>query len=126
MKLSQNVYDTLQWVVRVFIPLFIAFYIGLGQFAPVPAPEQVAGVLGLFAVFLGGLLTKSSADFKKNNEPHAGFIQQTGVDPDTGNPDLALTLTKLPGELVGKKTVTFAVDKPPLAPSANPPVSDPT
>ena len=127
MKLSQATYDTLQWVVRVFIPLFVTFYVGLAQFVEVPAPAKVAGVLGLVAVFLGGLLTKSSSDFKKNNEPHAGYLQQTGFDPTTGNPDLALTLTKLPQDLVGKKTITLAVDSPPAAmPPADGPVGDRT
>lgn len=125
MKLSQNVYDNLQWVVRVFIPLFITFYVGLDQFVDVPSPAKVAGVLGLLAVFLGGLLTKSSADFKKNNEPHGGYIQQVGSDPETGMPELALTLTQLPQDLVGKKTVTLKVDSSSPATPADPPVSDP-
>lgn len=131
MKLSQAAYDGLQWVVRVFIPLFITFYVGLDQIVPaVPATKEVAGVLGLLAVFLGGLLTKSSLDFKKNNEPHGGYIQQTGLDPDTGMPEIALTLTQLPQDLVDKKTVTLKVDKSqavmlPAEPPADPPVSDP-
>lgn len=112
MKLSQTVYDNLQWVVRVFIPLFITFYVGVDQFFNLPKETEVAGVLGLAAVFLGGLLTKSSSDFKKHNEPHAGYIQQTGVDPDTGIPDLGLTITKLPQELLDKDTITLKVDTP--------------
>jgi hypothetical protein len=128
MKLSQNVYDTLQWIVRVFIPLFVTFYVGLAQFVSVPAPTQVAGVSGLVAVFLGGLLTKSSSDFKKNNEAHAGYLEPTGIDELTGNPDVKLTFAKLPQELLGNETVTFKVQSPPTVvspPPADPPVSDP-
>lgn len=112
MKLSQAAYDRAQWFIRIFIPAFITLYIGVDQFVNLPKETEVAGIAGLLAVFLGGLLAKSSADFKKNNEPHAGFIQQTGVDPDTGNPDMALTFTKLPQELLGKKTITLNVDTP--------------
>lgn len=128
MKLSQATYDTLQWVVRVFIPLFVTFYVGLGTFVPIPYEKEVAGILGLFAVFLGSLLTKSSMDFKKNNEPQAGYLQATGVDDLTGNPDVKLTFAKLPQELLTNETVTLKVGPPPpaMTPPQDGPVSDPT
>lgn len=113
MKLSQSAYDAGQWVIRVLIPAFITLYIGVDQFVDLPKETEVAGVAGLLAVFLGALLTQSSNTFKKENEPAAGFIQQTGVDPDTGIPDLGLTVTKLPDELLAKKTITFRVGSPP-------------
>lgn len=113
MKLSQSTYDSLQWVIRVFIPAFITLYIGVDQFVDLPKETEVAGIAGLLAVFLGGLLVQSSAAFKKENEPAAGYIRQTGVDPDTGIPDLGLTVSKLPQELLEKKTVTFHIDSTP-------------
>lgn len=112
MTLSQTMYDRLQWVIRIFIPAFIAFYVAADQFVNLPKVTEVAGVAGLLAVFLGALLQKSTQDFKKTNEAEAGFLQQTGVDPDTNIPSLGLTITKLPQELLGKKTITLRVDNP--------------
>lgn len=117
MKLSQSTYDALQWVIRIFIPAFIALYIGADSFLNLPKETEVAGVAGLLAIFLGALLQKSTSDFKKNNEAEAGFIQQQGVDPDTLNPNLSLTLTKLPQDLLGKKTITLKVDSPAVMPA---------
>lgn len=112
MKLSQTAYDRLQWVIRIFIPAFIAFYVAADQFVNLPKETEVAGIAGLLAVFLGAVMQKSTQDFKKNNEAEAGFIHQNGVDPDTLNPNLGLTLTKLPQDLLGKKTITLKVDSP--------------
>lgn len=109
MKLSQSAYDSLQWVIRILIPAFITLYIGVDQFVDLPKETEVAGIAGLVAVFMGALLAQSSAAYKRENEPAAGYIQQTGADPDTGIPDIGLTVTKLPDELLGKKTVTFHV-----------------
>lgn len=117
MNLSQTAYDRLQWVIRIFIPSFVALYVGVDQIVGLPKAVEVAGVSGLLAVFLGGLLQKSTADFKKTNEAEAGFLQQTGVDPDTGIPSLGLTITKLPQELLGKKTITLQVDNPHPSPT---------
>lgn len=116
MKFSQSTYDSLQWVIRVFIPAFITLYIGVDQFVNLPKETEVAGIAGLLAVFLGGLLVRSSATYKKENEPAAGYLTKTGVDPDTGIPDLGLTITKLPEELLGKKTVTLHVENPTVPP----------
>jgi len=118
MKLSPAVYDTLQWVIRIFIPAFIALYVGVDQYVNLPKEGEVAGVAGLISVFLGALLVKSTSEYKKTNEPEAGFLQQTGIDPETGIPGLGLTITKLPQELLGKETITLKVDNPhPLPPA---------
>lgn len=112
MKFSQSTYDFLQKLVRVGLPGLATLYLGFADLWNLPNAIEVAGSLTLLAVFLGSLLTKSSADFKRTNEPAAGFVQQTGVDPDTGIPSLALTLSKLPQELLDKKTITLKVDNP--------------
>lgn len=117
MNFSEPTYDFLQKVVRVALPGLATLYLGLADFWGLPKPVEVAGSLTLLAVFLGGLLTKASSDFKRDNEAEAGFVQQTGVDPDTGIPNLALTLSKVPQELLDKKTITLKVASP-----ANPPV----
>lgn len=115
MLLSQPVYDKMKWFVQILLPAFGSFYFGLSDVLELPAALQVVGVCSLLAVFLGTILGISSNQYKKVNEPEAGFLQQVGVDPDTGNPDLALTLTKTPQELLNNRTITLKVDNPPVA-----------
>lgn len=112
MNLNQAAYDKLKWFVQVVLPAFGALYFGLSDLWGLPYALQVVGTASVVAVFLGAILGISSMNYKKQNEPNGGFIQQTGVDPDTGIPDLGLTLTKLPEELLGKKTITLHVDAP--------------
>ena len=113
LQLSQKAYDNGQWFVRIFIPAFIAFYVGVDQFVNLPHEAEVAGVSGAFAVFLGGLLQTSSTQFKKNNELDGGTLYPKGTDPDTGIADLGLLVNKLPNELLANKTVTFKVGELP-------------
>ncbi len=128
MTLSQSAYDKAQWFIRIFIPSFVALYVGVDQFVNLPKELEVAGVSAVLAVFLGGLLTKSSSDFKKTNEADAGTISSTGADPDTGIPGLGLVITKLPQELLTKNTITLKVDHtagpPPVLDEPSPPVDN--
>lgn len=72
MTLTNKVYDTLQWVCRIFIPAFITLYIAInGVFISngltgLPYPEVVTGITAAVNVFIGALMTKSSSDFKNS------------------------------------------------------------
>lgn len=111
MKLSPSNYDFAQKLVRLVLPGLAVLYSGLAVFWGLPKAPEVAGSIALLSVFLGTLLAKSSADFKKNNEADAGVLQQTGVDQDTGHPDIGLIINQMPADLLENETVTFKVDK---------------
>lgn len=113
MQLSEKNYNLAKWIVTIVLPAFGAFYAGLAQLVGAPYGLEVVGVTSLLAVFLGAVLGVSNANYKKANEAHAGFITPTGTDPVTGHPDLAMTITKDPAELVNKDSITFKVGQPP-------------
>ena len=112
MTLSNKTYDTLKWVAQILLPALGALYFALSDLWNLPKVTEVVGTIVAVDTFLGVLLGITAAGYKKLNDPHAGFLQQTGVDPHTGMPDLGLTLTKTPSELLGKKTITLHVDNP--------------
>lgn len=72
MTLTNKVYDTLQWVCRIFIPAFITLYIAINGvlisngLTGLPYPEVVTGIVAAVNVFIGALMAKSSSDFKNS------------------------------------------------------------
>lgn len=112
MTLSNKTYDTLKWIAQILLPALGALYFALSDLWSLPKVAEVVGTIAAVDAFLGVLLGVTATGYKKTNDPNAGFLQQTGVDPHTGMPDLALTLTKTPSELLGKKTITLHVDNP--------------
>lgn len=126
MTLSKSAYDKGQWFIRIFIPAFITFYVGVDQFVNLPKEAEVAGVAGLLAIFLGALLQSSSNTFKRENEANGGTFQIKGID-ENGMPHLGMDVAADPAELMGKKTITMVIDKPPVyeTPSSVP-VDQPT
>lgn len=72
MTLTNKVYDTLQWVCRIFIPAFITLYIAINGvlisngLTGLPYPEVVTGIFAAVNIFIGALMAKSSSDFKNS------------------------------------------------------------
>lgn len=118
MQVSNKLYDRLSFVAKVFLPALATLYFALSQTWGFPKGEEVMGTITAIDVFLGVLLLKMAGDYKKTNEPAAGYLTQTGVDPDTTMPNLGLTITKTPDELLENETVTFKVGEPPARPPA--------
>lgn len=112
MTLNNKTYDALKWVAQILLPALGALYFLLADLWNLPKVTEVVGTIAAVDTFLGVLLGITAAGYKKTNEANAGFLQQVGVDPHTGIPDLGLTLTKLPSELLEKKTITLHVDNP--------------
>lgn len=112
MNLSNKTYDSLKWVAQILLPAVGALYFLLSDLWGLPKVQEVIGTIAAVDTFLGVLLGIQASGYKKANEANAGFIQQVGVNPHTGIPDLGLTLTKLPAELLEKKTITLHVEDP--------------
>ena len=69
MTLSNKTYDILQWIVRIFIPAFIALYVGISTvltsngLTGLPYPEVVTGIIAAIGVFIGALMNNSAKNY---------------------------------------------------------------
>lgn len=115
------VYDKLKVLVQVVLPGVITLYTALAGLWEWSNTLQVVGTLGALNTFLGLLVGASSSKFNaaqaiKAERKQAGFISATGgFNELSGHPDLALTLTKDPAEILEKGEVTLKVGPPPPA-----------
>lgn len=118
MKFSNKAYDSLKFVALILLPALAVLYFGLGQEWGWPSTGKVVASITLLDTFLGALLQISTSKF--NNEPQAvvGYLDSNGVDPDTGIPHLALTVTTHPSEILNAEHAILKVGPPP-PPGAN-------
>lgn len=112
MKLTNKTYDALKWIAQILLPALATLYFAIAAIWGLPAAEQVVGTIAAVDAFLGVLLGISAK----------GYVQKTGVlaatdgsitIDQTGLKDrLTFTLNSDNiGDLVGKKSVVFMVNK---------------
>jgi len=65
MKLSNQVYDILKWVVMICIPALTTAYVGLASVWGWPYAEEVAKTSAVICTLLGALLGISTAQYNK-------------------------------------------------------------
>ena len=82
MKLTNNAYDVLKWVVMIFLPALGSFYFGLAQFWDLPYVTEVVGTITLSITFLGGLIGLSSRTYNKDNPDYDGELVVDKDDPE--------------------------------------------
>ena len=110
MQLTGKAYDVVRWTAQILLPALASLYFGLSQILGLPGGEEVVGCLALVTTFLGTLLGVSAANYRKNNEPQAGYLTEVGKD-ENGMPHLAATFVKTPDQLLSNDTVTFKIQK---------------
>lgn len=115
MKISSSTYDKLKFVALIVLPALAAFYLGFGNLWEFPETEKVATSIMLVDGLLGALLQIDNARFKKDPQRLDGYLGSTGVDPDTGIPDLQLVVTTDPRELVKSKNAILKIGLPPAS-----------
>lgn len=113
MQLNDKFYNFMKWLVLICLPAFSAAYFSLSDLWGLPKAFEVVGTIAVIQTLLGTLVGVSSYNYSKTTERHAGVIAHTGDNVDTGIPDLALTVTKDPRDLVAKKRVVFEIQPPP-------------
>lgn len=116
MLISNNkTYDVLKFIALVLLPALGTFYLGLGQIFHIPKTDEVVATVVLLDTFLGTVLQFSSVKYnRQDHEPEiAGYLGGTGVDPDTGLPDIRLTITKDPREVVRGEYARLKIGTPP-------------
>ena len=65
MKLKNETYDLLKWIVQVFLPAFITFAGVVGQTMSWANTDTFMTLVGAFTLFLGTLLGVSNSKYKK-------------------------------------------------------------
>lgn len=109
-----QLYDRLKFTAQILLPGLATLYFTVAQIWGLPKAEELVGTIVAVDAFLGLLLGLSSSryDAVVAATPPDGFLTVTGVDPNTGHPDLQLTLTKLPAEIVSKDVAEFKIGPP--------------
>ncbi len=104
--LSDEMYARLNAIVTLGLPalgtLFAAISAAFGNWEHTTA---VLATLAAVATFLGVVLRIAQGKYDASDAKYDGEVSVTGVDPDTGIPNLRLVVTTDPEELVHKDTV---------------------
>lgn len=66
MKLPNEVYDVLKWIVMICIPAFTTAYVGLAAVWGWPYATEVAKTSAVVCTLLGALLGISTAEYNKD------------------------------------------------------------
>lgn len=113
MQLNSKVYDRLKFFALIVLPAFAAFYLGLGQVWEWPRTEEIVTSIALFDAFIGAILQISNHKYKNDSSRIDGFLTASGVDEDTGIPNLRLVVTTPPNELLVGHTALLKIGEPP-------------
>lgn len=111
---SGGLYDVLKFSTTILLPGLGTLYFTVAQIWGLPYAEEVVGTITALVTFLGLALGVSSKQYNKQQASPAAFdgaLSANGVDPDTTMPNLQLTLTRLPDELMGQDEVRLKVDR---------------
>ena len=65
MRLNNDVYDVLKWIVLVVIPACTTAYVGLASIWNWPCPDAIAKTSANICTLLGALLGISTAQYNK-------------------------------------------------------------
>lgn len=66
MKISNNIYDILKWIVVIVFPSVATLYSALGRIWGFPLVTEVTGTITAIDTFLGAILMISSVNYNKN------------------------------------------------------------
>lgn len=108
MTISNKTYDTLKWVALILLPALAVFVTALNGLWDINHQDAIVGTIIAVDTLLGALLQISS----NKPENYDGFLAPNGVNEDTGNPNLKMTLTKAPQDLVQAKSVRLKIGAP--------------
>lgn len=67
MKMSNEMYDKIKWVVMIFMPALTALVGTVGKIYGWEYTEIATATISAITVFLGAITVKSSNDFKKED-----------------------------------------------------------
>lgn len=111
--MKNKTYDRLKWTAQIALPAIGASYFGLGQIWGFPNGEEIVGTITVIDAFLGTLLGLSAKHYNDDPKQIDGYLSSSSVDPDTGIPNLQLTITKLPDEILSGDMAKLKIGPPP-------------
>lgn len=100
MNLNSKTYDALKFVALILLPGVATLMVGLGGLYGWDFTEEVVGTITLVDTFLGSMLKLSSSRFNNDVTNFDGFLSADGRDDVTGHPNLKLTVTTDPNDLL--------------------------
>lgn len=110
--ITGKTYDVLKFIAMVVLPGAATLYLGLGQLWDLDGTSQVVGTIVLANTFLGTVLQLNSRSFYKDDSNYDGFLSSSSNDPDTGIPNLKMTVTKDPNEILAGDVMRLKVGGP--------------
>lgn len=66
MRIPNQIYDVLKWVVMIVLPALSTAYVGLAAIWQWPMADEVAKTCSVVCVLLGALLGISTAEYNKD------------------------------------------------------------
>lgn len=109
---NNKAYDILKFVALIALPGLNTFWVGFGELWDLNNVAQIAGTIALVDTLLGTLLGVSSIQYRKKPLDYDGKLGISGFDPDTGIPNLQLTVTKDPNEIAEKDHAILKIESP--------------
>jgi len=82
MKIPNEIYDKLKWIVAIVLPAFIAMYSAVAGIWGFPYTEQIVGTLAAITAFLGVILGISTHNYNKTCD---GILHVDTSDETTDN-----------------------------------------
>lgn len=96
----------------IVLPAFAALYLALDGIWDLPAEDKVVATTVALATFLGVFLQISTNRWNNSEAKYDGELAVVGNDPETGIPELKMTIKRHPDELAEKRTVRLrSVDR---------------
>lgn len=106
--LSDEAYARLKAILTLGFPAVATLFAAVAALVgPWDFTAAVLGILAAVATFLGVVLNIAQGRYDASDDKYDGEVSVTGVNPDTGIPDLQLTVTTDPNDLVNKNVVKF-------------------
>ena len=66
MKLSNKLYDILNLITRIYLPLIATFYITIAEIWKLPYPKEISATIMAIDTLIGSILTNSSLHYNKS------------------------------------------------------------
>ena len=84
-KMSDERYDRMKWIAQIGIPVIAGLYFGISKYVPLPAAENVVGILMEIDLALGVILGISSLSYHKEIELKQQYQNHTITAEDKEN-----------------------------------------
>lgn len=107
MKLSNQVYDKLKFLVQVVLPAVATLYFALAGIWGLPNAEQVIGTIAAITTFLGVVLGISTSNY--NRDQTGSYDGNFVVTEDEDGMSFLLQLEREPDDLADKSQVLLRV-----------------